>query len=238
MAVRHAAVRGRAKYVGEVLRVDQMNPDAGAIACVADVLRIGGVAIFPTETVYGIAVCVEAAVDTDKLFTIKRRPHDCAIPWLVADAGALDVYGVDVPEYAHRLAEAYWPGALTLVVKASDVVPRAFCADDGSIALRAPDNSIVQALLHATGAPLATTSANIHGCPAPGSFEQLDPALMDAADIVLDGGATAVGAASSIVICTGVEPVFGRNSAIPVEELQCFLASNGTRDIVAKAYLD
>lgn len=210
--------------MNKTYRVDPDNPSDDVINHAAAVLHDGGIAVFPTETVYGIGAKADSAFGCQELFEIKLRDRSKPIPWLVEDASALDVYGVDVPEYAHRLAEKYWPGALTLVVKASEAVGKDFRAQDGTIALRSPDSTIPLELIRRLGAPLITSSANTHGLPAPGSFEEIEPRIVASADIVLDAGETVHGTSSTVVLCTGPEPVIWRDEAIPADEILAFLA--------------
>lgn len=205
-------------------RVDPDNPSDEVINHAAAVLIDGGTVVFPTETVYGIGAKADSVFGCQELFDIKIRDRSKPIPWLVEDASALDTYGLDVPEYAYKLAEKYWPGALTLVVKASDAVGKDFRAPDGTIALRSPNSTIPLRLIKLVGAPLITSSANTHGLPAPASFEEIEPRIVAAADMVLDAGETVHGKASTVVVCTGPEPVIWRDEAIPAAEILALLA--------------
>lgn len=206
--------------MGKTYKVDQENPHADIINIAAQILRDGGVAVYPTETVYGIGARASAGCSgAQELFEIKRRDRNKAIPWLVEDISALDIYGKDVPEYAYTLARKYWPGALTIVVPASDAVPEDFKAHDGTIALRAPDSRLVRALIKAVGAPLVTSSANTHTLPAPTRYEELEARIAAQADIVLDGGETKYKNSSTVISCIGPKPLVWRDSAIPVEEI-------------------
>ncbi|MBN2405314.1 MAG: Sua5/YciO/YrdC/YwlC family protein, partial [Coriobacteriia bacterium] len=101
--------------MSKVIHIDPDNPSAEAVNLAATVLREGGIVVFPTETVYGIGASATSCFGPQEIIDIKMRPENKPLPWLVEDENALDVYGVDVPEYAHRLAKAFWPGALTIV---------------------------------------------------------------------------------------------------------------------------
>lgn len=206
--------------------VDQENPSADVVNLAATRLRDGGVLIFPTETVYGLGAlaAVGPCYGAEDLFDVKLRPIGMAIPLLVPNASDLDVYGVEVPDYARKLAEKFWPGPLTLVVKASENVHEEFRAGDGTIGLRCPNNALVQALLAASDSPIFTTSANTHSFPPATDFNQLEPRIFDAADMVLDGGPTTGGVASSIVRCVGPEYEILRIGALSAEEIEAALA--------------
>lgn len=209
--------------MGAVLRVDQMSPSAEAVARAAEVARAGGVLVLPTDSVYGICCAATPGNPAHaRIFDIKHRDRAQTLPWFVADKEDLDVYGADVPGWARRLVAAHWPGALTLVVRASAEVPAEYAqpgADGPTIALRCPGSELDRALVRAVGAPLAQTSANTHGAPAATSGHGVEPAIVAAADLTLDGGAAPVGVASTIVDATGPEPRVLRLGALTEDEV-------------------
>jgi len=203
----------------KVVRVDQEEPSASVVNLAANVLRNGGIVVFPTETVYGIGAAATSCFGPQEIVDVKMRPASKPLPWLVETESALDTYGVEVPEYAHRLAQRYWPGPLSLVVKASDRVGKDFTDDRGTVALRCPDHGLVQDLIRASGGPIITTSANTSGNPPASSFDELEPRIIAAADLTLDGGETQHGVASTVVDCTGPTPVILREGAIPAADI-------------------
>ena len=209
--------------MGEVIRVSQENPRREDVARAAEVARAGGVLVLPTDSVYGIA-CAAAPGNPAhaRIFDIKRRDRAQTLPWFVADASDLDRYGEDVPAWAHRLAQRYWPGALTIVVRASAEVPPEYAqpGEDGpTIALRVPGSELDRAIVRALGAPLAQTSANTHGAPSATSGAGLEPGIVAAADLVLDAGPAPVGVASTIVDATGPAPRVLRAGALTEAEV-------------------
>lgn len=199
--------------------VDPENPSAEVINLAATVLRDGGIVVFPTETVYGLGALANSCFGPHEMFEVKVRPSHLPIPMLVETEDALDTWGDDVPQYAHNIAHKYWPGAVTLVVQASTKVSRDFRAPDGTIGLRSPDHEVVRELLQAAGGPIFTTSANTHGNPAPGDFADIEPRIIEAADLVIDGGETEHQMASTVVLCTGEEPVIVREGAVPAADI-------------------
>jgi len=206
--------------MSKVFHIDPEKPSAEVINLAATVLRDGGIVVFPTETVYGIGASAHSCFGPNEIFDIKVRPLDKPLPWLVEnDDALLDKYGVEVPEYAHNLAKAFWPGALTLVVKASDVVGKDFRAEDDTVALRSPDHEVIMELIHASGGPIIATSANTSGAPAPGMFSEVEARIIAAADVSLDGGETEHKQASTVVQCTGPKPVIVREGAIPTDAI-------------------
>lgn len=160
---------------------------AGAVEEAAAALSRGEAVVFPTDTVLGLGVSVDVAASPRLLFDIKQRDEGKPVAWLLGEAEDLRRYGADVPKLAFKLAERFWPGPLTLVVRASEAVPPAFRGADGSIGLRMPDHPAALALVRAAGCPLATTSANIAGEPAPACFEDLDPRIAARAGCVFAG---------------------------------------------------
>ena len=190
-----------------------------AIERTARVLMAGGLALIPTETVYGLAVAVDACHPGDprscpavngqptpdaqsgyrRIFEVKHRSLEQTVPWLVAGPEALDAYGSSVDVRLRALAQSLWPGALTLIVPANERVPRFMCAPDGTVALRASASPVVAELVRACGCPLATTSANTHGLPAPASFAEVEQTVLEGVDVAIDAGATACRDASTIV---------------------------------------
>lgn len=144
----------------------------------ARALAVGNAVIFPTDTVFGLGVSVSAAPGPQLLYDLKHRDAGKPVAWLVEGPEALDVYGRDVPAYARRLAETFWPGGLTLVVRASDAVPAAFQSPAGTIGLRMPASEAALGLIRAAGCPLAVTSANLSGAADTARAEDLDRALV------------------------------------------------------------
>ena len=203
--------------MSKTYHIDSESPNAEVINLAATVLRDGGLVVFPTETVYGIGALADSKFGAQEIFEVKVRPLDKPLPWLVESEDALDIFGVEIPDYAHALAHEYWPGPLTLIVKASERVGRDFRAPDGTVALRSPKHEVVIELLQAAGGPIIATSANTSGSPAPSAFEQVEVRIVQAADLSLDGGETEHQQASTVVDCTGSTPVVLREGAIAAQ---------------------
>ena len=166
-------------------------------------LAVGNAVIFPTDTVFGLGISVSAAAGPQLLYDLKHREAGKPVAWLVEGPEALDVYGRDVPAYARRLAETFWPGGLTLVVRASDAVPAAFQSPAGTIGLRMPASEAALGLIRAAGCPLAVTSANLSGAADTARAEDLDRALVArTAGLYLPGGVAAAGIASGCAEAT------------------------------------
>ncbi len=204
--------------------IKRVPADDSGVAIVAGALLRGGVAVFPTDTVYGIAQSVLSnPLGPQRLFSIKRRPLEKVVPWLIDDEGALAEFGTDVPDYARILANRFWPGGLTLVVKASQKVPAAYRAADDTIALRCPGAPFVRDLIRAVGSPLAVTSANTSGMPAPTAYKDIEPRILSEVDAAVDGGTTPDGVSSTVVICVGNLPHVTRWGAVSERDINGIL---------------
>jgi L-threonylcarbamoyladenylate synthase len=194
--------------------------DAAGRAAAADVLRGGGIVALPTDTVYGIAVALDTPDGVEALFAAKRRPPDKGIMLLLADAAQAPAIG-QWPVSAAALAEAFWPGGLTVVVpqRPDAPLPAALTGGAPTIGLRVPDHEAPRALAAALG-PIPTTSANVSGVPeahdAAGIVEQLG----DVVALVLDGGPAHGGPASTVVDCSVEPPRILRVGAVPVAEVE------------------
>ena len=203
----------------DVLFIDPAKPEEELIRRAAGFALQGATLVFPTDTVYGVGVAVLPGGSPKDIYTIKERDPHKAVPWLVAGTEDLETYGKDVPDYARELASRFWPGALTLVIKASKSVPPAFKADDGSIALRAPKSPIALALIRELGLPIATSSANAQGKKPAVSLQDLDHELFLRIGCAIDGGACPTKTASTIVSCLGERPYIVREGALTAEDL-------------------
>jgi len=197
----------------------------GAIAEAVHFLRAGQVVAFPTDTVYGVGAhaFIEQAVAL--LYVVKDRPPEKFIPLLVTGSSDLPKIAQSVPDLAWRLAERFWPGALTLVLPKAPCVPAIVSAGPG-VAVRAPDHAVVRALIRALGAPLAATSANLSGGPSPATAAEVLAQLDRRVPLVLDGGPCRGGVPSTVLDLTQSPPRILREGAIPANELAEFLADD------------
>lgn len=186
-------------------------------------LRAGKAIVFPTDTVYGLGVAIEFAQGPEVLYAIKQRPSTKPIAWLVGSVHDIKRYGKEVPEYALRLAHTFWPGPLTLIVAASKHVPPAFCSREGTIGLRMPNNEVALQLIAHIKSPLCTTSANLSGQPSENNFHSLSLEILQAAGATLQDGTPKSGVASTVVDCTGIQPVILREGALSARDLQTCL---------------
>jgi L-threonylcarbamoyladenylate synthase len=189
------------------------------MARVVAALRSGQVVAIPTDTVYGVAVAASVAGATARLFAAKERPPEVALPVLAAGPEEALALARGVSPAAHRLAERWWPGPLTLVLSRGPA-SRDFelGGEEATIGIRCPDHDLVRDLARQVG-PLVATSANRHRDPTPATAEGGAAALAGAVEIVVDGG-PCEGAPSTVVDCTGGEARLLREGRIPWPEIR------------------
>ena len=186
--------------------------EPSALARASRALRAGGLVAVPTDTVYGVAAAAFDAVAVASLYGAKQRPLAKAIPVLIADASALELVAIAVPEPARRLAAAFWPGALTLVLAKHAAVPEQVSAGP-TVAVRVPAHAWLLQLLAALG-PLAVTSANLSGTAALHSADEVAAQLGAQLAVLVDAGELVAAAPSTIVDCTVEPPKILRQGAI------------------------
>jgi len=183
-----------------------------------NVLSRGGLVVLPTDTVYGIAADAFTPPAVQALLDAKGRGRQMPPPVLIADVRVLDGLATDVPEGARALAEAFWPGGLTLIVRAQPSLAWDLGETRGTVALRVPDHETARALLSRTG-PLAVSSANRTGSPAAVTAQEAYDQLGDSVAVYLDGGDAPGQVASSIVDATGPTLRLVRAGALSLEQL-------------------
>jgi L-threonylcarbamoyladenylate synthase len=176
------------------------------LAAALAALRAGEVIGMPTETVYGLAGDARNDAALKRIFETKRRPADHPLIVHLADADALDSWASTVPESARRLAAAFWPGPLTLILRRAAMVSDLVTGGQDTIGLRVPDHPLALALLRAFGGGLAAPSANRFGHVSPTTAQHVRDEFADAVPIVLDGGPCRVGIESTIVDLSAATP--------------------------------
>ncbi len=186
----------------------------------AGLLRAGELVAVPTETVYGLAGNGLDPAAVDKIYEAKGRPEQKALSLMVPGAEAFDRYGRDVPAGARILAEKFWPGPLTIVVKAAEGIPANVLAGGDTVALRCPDEEHTLALLKELGLPLAAPSANPSGAPSPKTAGEVLAYFDGKIAGVIDGGACGLGRESTIVDLSREPYAVLRAGALPAEEIE------------------
>jgi len=194
------------------------RPDPALVAEAADAIRGGGVVAIPTDTLYGLAADPFQPSAVAKLFDAKQRSADRAIPLIAADVAQVADRLGPLTAASSRLAAAFWPGPLTLLVQAPASLAPAV-SRSGKVGVRVPAHPVARQLCAACGTPLTATSANISGEPALNDPDLVARALADRLDVLIDTGPTMGGPPSTIVDATGSIPILVRSGAIAWDEI-------------------
>jgi L-threonylcarbamoyladenylate synthase len=197
--------------------------DPDAVRQAVALLRAGQVVAFPTDTLYGVGAHALDEVAVGRLYAVKDRPSNKAIPVLVADVADLSRLVRSVPDIVTRLAAQFWPGGLTLVLPEAAGLPVILTAGVDSVAVRCPAHPTPLALIRSLGVPLATTSANLSGQPAPKTADQVVEQLSGRVPLILDGGECAAGVPSTMLDLSVDPPRVIRAGAVSIEALRRLL---------------
>ena len=185
----------------------------------AAVLRCGGLAAFPTETVYGLGGNALDPQAARRIYAAKGRPSDNPLIVHIADAEAVYEVARDVPETAKRLMAAFWPGPMTLVFPKKEIVPPETTGGLATVAVRLPAHEAARELIRACGFPVAAPSANLSGRPSPTSAARVWEDLAGKIELILDGGPAEIGIESTIIDVTGETPVILRPGFVTAEDV-------------------
>jgi len=202
-----------------ILPADRARSIERAVA----LLRAGGIVGLPTDTVYGLGAHASIATAIERLYEIKGRERQKAIPVLLARTEDVTSVVSAVPEVARRLAERFWPGPVTLVLPKAPTLLDVLTGGADSVAVRVPAHAVTRRLILALGAPLATTSANLSGQREATTAQEVRQALQDRVPLILDGGRCPGGVASTVIDCTTIPPRLLRRGALAAE-VAAFLA--------------
>ena len=178
------------------------------------VLREGGIIIYPTDTAFGIGCRIDAKDAVDRLFSLRRRPATQAMPVLVSSVEMANLYYHSPSDIVRRLMKTYWPGALTIVATChKDLIYSPIRGGGDTVGLRMPNHEVALKIIKAVGVPILGPSANFHGDPTPYRIEDVDPELVKLVDFVMPGICT-VKQASTVVDCTDQPYAILRQGAV------------------------
>lgn len=197
-----------------------VQPNPESLARAVDCLKSGQCIGFPTETVYGLAADGLNPEAVTRIFEIKQRPSFDPLILHLGDPDRLDEVVSEISPAARKLAEAFWPGALTLILPRQDSVPDVVTSGLETVAARCPEHPVAREVLQCFGGPLAAPSANRFGRISPTTPQAVEAELGDAVALILDGGPCQRGLESTIVDCTESSPRIARQGAISQEEIE------------------
>ncbi len=215
----------------EVFDCTTAHGRADGVAAAVDAVTAGALVVLPTDTVYGIGCDAFSADAVRALLAAKGRGRSMPPPVLVPNVRTVDGLARDVPDYARALLERYWPGALTLVLQAQSSLSWDLGDTNGTVGLRMPADEVALQLLQAVG-PMAVTSANRTGSPPATTAAQAREQLGDSVAVYLDGGPRRSTAASTVLDCTGGDPVVLRHGALPTSAVDRVV--RGALDVPAR----
>lgn len=201
----------------ETLLLSASDPATAGTA--ADIIKKGGLVAIPTETVYGLGANGLDQQAVIKIFQAKGRPQDNPLILHVAEPREMEKFCHDIPRAAYALAEKFWPGPLTMVLPARDIVPRRTTAGLDTVAVRCPDSPVTRQIIRLSGVPIAAPSANISGKPSTTTAQHVLHDHNGKIDAIVDGGPCRVGVESTIVDLTEERPRLLRPGGITPEQL-------------------
>lgn len=193
------------------------------IEAAGEILRRGGLVAIPTETVYGLAGNALDPAVSARIYAVKGRPSDNPLIVHISAMKELPPLVAEIPAAAKKLAEAFWPGPLTIIMKKSAIVPKETTGGLDTVAVRMPSHPAARAIIRAAGVPLAAPSANLSGLPSPSAFEHVCDDLMGRVEAIVDGGDCAVGLESTVITVAGEVPCVLRPGGVSVEQLRAVL---------------
>ncbi len=211
----------------KILQVDPANPEPEKIALAAAEILSGGLVAFPTETVYGLGANALDEAAVKRIFAAKTRPFDDPLIVHISRIEDLAIVANPIPDLARILAEAFWPGPLTLVLPKSRRIPDNVSAGLNNVAVRMPAHPVALALLESAGVPIAAPSANRFGHTSPTTAAHVLQDLGEQIEMILDGGETTVGVESTVLDLTRTPPVILRPGGLTREELERIIGPVG-----------
>lgn len=198
------------------IRTDRQN----ALGNAKKLILGGEVVAIPTETVYGLAANAFNPQAVAKIFAAKGRPQDNPLIVHISEIGQLDGLVEEIPENVSALAEKYWPGPLTMIMKKSDRIPSAVSGGLDTVAIRMPKSEYARAIISFCGVPLAAPSANLSGSPSPTRAKYVLEDMNGRIPLIIDGGECEIGVESTVVSFTGERPRLLRPGGITLEQLE------------------
>lgn len=203
----------------KVIKVDPFNPKIDDLREATELIKKGEILAFPTETVYGLGADATNSNAVKKIFQAKGRPLDNPIIVHITGIEELQGVAIEIPEKAYKLAEKFWPGPLTLVLKRNPRIVKEVSANLPTVAVRAPAHPVAQLLISSSSRPIAAPSANKSGRPSPTEAKHVLEDFKGEIPMIIDAGRTIYGVESTVIDLTKDKPVLLRPGAMPIEEI-------------------
>ena len=211
----------------EIIKLDPDHPEIERLHRIADVIRQGGVMAYPTDTFYGLGCDPFNLAAIERLFAIKQRERDKPILLIISDPSLVIWLTSERNERFERLSQHFWPGPLTLVLRASERLPSVLTGETGTIGIRFPDHALCRQIVSAAGGVLTGTSANLTGQPSATTTDGVLSQLGETLDLIVNGGPTPGGAPSTVLDLTQDPPRLIREGALPIHPLMALITAEG-----------
>jgi L-threonylcarbamoyladenylate synthase len=202
-----------------IRKINPEEPEPEIIAEAAEIVRQGGVIVFPTRSLYGLGADAMNRAAVERVIAIKQRPDNNPILVLIDSKNQLEMLAGKIPPAADAIMKAFWPGRVTLVFDARDTLPDLLTAQTGKIGVRLPGHPVAAAMLRRINGPVTGTSANLSGRPACSRLADLDPQITGQVDLVLDAGVLRGGVGSTVVDVTEHPPRILREGEVTADEI-------------------
>ena len=204
----------------EILKLDPSAPESEKLIPAAEIIKAGGLVAFPTETVYGLGASATDATAAMKIYAAKGRPSDNPLIIHIADPKDAELYAY-TNELYYKLAEAFMPGPLTVILPKKDTIPGSVTGGLDSVAIRCPAHPVASELIKLAGVAIAAPSANLSGSPSPTCAQHVISDLSGRVDMIIDGGTSEIGLESTIVKIDEDSAILLRPGAITCDALSC-----------------
>jgi L-threonylcarbamoyladenylate synthase len=205
------------------MKVSLAEPEDAPLVLAAEVIEAGGVVVYPTETLYGIGAHALNEKAVKRVQMVKGRGEGKPILIIVPSADWVARLARDVPPVAQSLIDAFWPGPLTLIFSAAQVLPEELTQGTSTIGIRVPSSPLCLKLLKLSGHPITSTSANLSGAPVLHSIPEIKAVFSSGVDLYLDGGTLPGSTPSTIVDVTAPQPKLVRNGAVPLARIRAIV---------------
>jgi L-threonylcarbamoyladenylate synthase len=203
----------------KIIQINPLNPRDDHINAISQIIKSGGVIVFPTQYLYGLGADALNAEAVDRVFEIKQRSYLKPLLVLIPHRKDLTKLVQHVSLAAEQIMNCFWPGAVTLIFKAKDTLPTNLTADTGKVGIRMPHHPVALVLSKAVGVPLTATSANITGDSGCSTVSDIDPRISEKVDLILDAGPLKGGIGSTVVDVTVDPPIILREGAISAKDI-------------------
>ena len=207
------------RIISDIVSLDPHDYSSDLIASAVEILKHGGVIAFPTQGLYGLGADAFNSSAVERVFAIKRRSSDKPLLVLLPDREAVNDVAADIPVAGLKLMDLFWPGRVTIILKAHTGMPKNLVAGTGKIGVRVSGHPVTKNLVSLLGRPMTGTSANISGKPGCRRLEDFDRQLLKQLDFVIDAGPLAGGNGSTVVDVTGPSPVIIREGVISKQKI-------------------